>query len=63
LYLGFIYRADVGHWLDENQINLGNSDEVARHWLIVDALTGDLYAAPTREASAVVLRQQLPGGV
>jgi hypothetical protein len=60
LYLGFIYRADVGHWLDENQINLGNSDEPAQHWLVADALTGDLYAATSREASAVVHQQQLP---
>jgi hypothetical protein len=52
----------VGRWLDENQINLGNSDETAQHWLVVDALTGDLYAAPSREASAVVRQQQLLGG-
>ena len=62
LYLGFIHRADVGRWLEEQGLNLGNSDEAAQHWLVVDALTGDLYAAPSREASAVVRQQQLPGG-
>jgi hypothetical protein len=41
---------------------LGNSDEPARPWLIADALTGDLYAAPSREVSAVVRPQQLSGG-
>ena len=62
LYLGFIHRAEVGRWLDEHGLNLGNSDEPARHWLVADALTGDLYAAPSREASAVVRQQQLLGG-
>ena len=62
LYLDFIHRADVRRWLDEHSLNLGNSDEAAQHWLVVDALTGDLHAAPSREASAVVRQQQLPGG-
>jgi hypothetical protein len=62
LYLGFIHRADVGRWLDEQGLNLGNSDEAAQDWLVADALTGDLHAAPSREASAVVRQQQLPGG-
>jgi len=39
-----------------------DGDEPAQHWLVVDALTGDLYAAPSREGSAVVRQQQLPGG-
>jgi hypothetical protein len=60
LYLNFIRQADVHRWLDKNRLNLGNSDEAAQHWLIADALTGDLYAAPTREASAVVRQQRLP---
>ena len=62
LYLGFIHQKHVYRWREEHSLNLGNSDEAARHWLVADALTGDLYAAPTREASAVVRRQQLPGG-
>jgi hypothetical protein len=62
LYLAFIHQADMRRWLDENGLNLGNSDEPARHWLVADALTGHLYAAPGREASVVVRRQQLPGG-
>jgi hypothetical protein len=31
----------------------------AEHWLIADAVTGDLYAAPRREALEIVRRQAL----
>jgi hypothetical protein len=60
LYLDFIRQAEVRDWLDCQGINLGSSDEPAEHWLIADALTGDLYAAPEREAHAIVRNQQLP---
>jgi hypothetical protein len=60
LFLDFIRQADVRRWLDENRLNLGNSDEPAQHWLIADAETGEVYAAPSREASAIVRQQQLP---
>jgi hypothetical protein len=61
LYLAFIHQPDVRRWLDEHGIHLGNSDEPARHWLVVDSLTNDLYAAPVREASQALRSQQLPG--
>jgi hypothetical protein len=57
LYLRFIHQADVHRWLDEHGLNLGSSDEEAKHWLIADALTNDLYAAPQREASRIVRQQ------
>jgi hypothetical protein len=60
LYLDFIHRPDVSCWLEENGIHLGNSDQPASHWLVVDAPTGALYAAPRREAHAAVSRQELP---
>jgi hypothetical protein len=60
LYLDFVRQPEVRNWLDANAINLGNSDESASHWLIADALTGDLYAAPQREARAIVRNQTLP---
>jgi hypothetical protein len=60
LYLDFIRRPEVRRWLDEQGLNLGNSDEPATHWLIADATTGDLYAAPQREASLIVRQQELP---
>ena len=39
---------------------LGDSEREARHWLVTDALAGDLYAAPRGEASFVVRTQRLP---
>jgi hypothetical protein len=60
LYLDFVRRADVCRWFDENGIHLGNSEEPAQHWLIVDSLTGEVHAAPGREALALLRRQQLP---
>jgi hypothetical protein len=60
LFLGFIYQLPVGGWLNENSVHLGDSDRQARHWLVADAQTGDLYAAPRREASLVVHNQRLP---
>ena len=62
LFLGFVYQQHVHRWLEEHGLNLGSSDESARHWLVADALTGDLYAAPRREASAIVRQQRLPAG-
>jgi hypothetical protein len=59
LYLRFIRQPQVGEWLGCQGINLGSSDEAAKHWLVADALTGDLYAAPSREASAIVRSQRL----
>src|SRR5689334_18434214 len=61
VFLGFVYQKHVHRWLEEHGLNLGSSDEEAQHWLVADALTGDLYAAPRREAGAVVRQQQLPG--
>src|SRR5205807_2325356 len=60
LYLDFIRQPQVTEWLDRHGIHLGNSDEAAEHWLVVDALTGDLFAVPRREASAILIKQQLP---
>ena len=61
LYLGFGHRPDVQGWLDENGIHLGNSDESARHWLVADAQTGEVYVAPAGEARLAVRLQRLPG--
>ena len=61
LYLGFIRQPQVRSWIDENQLDFGNSDESATHWLIADASTGELFAAPVREAYSAVQAQRLPG--
>jgi hypothetical protein len=60
LYLDFIRQPDVRRWLDTNGVHLGNSDEQARSWLVVDAQTGDLYAAPTGEACRILRTQSIP---
>jgi hypothetical protein len=60
LYLGFVAQPHVDHWLTENGIRLGDSEREARHWLVADARTGDLYAALRSEASFAVRTQQLP---
>jgi hypothetical protein len=62
LYLDFIHQLPVAGWLEENGIHLGNSDQPASHWLVIDSTTGELYAAPRRQAHAIVFRQELPGG-
>jgi hypothetical protein len=62
LYLDFVHQSDVRAWLDENGLCLGNSDEAARHWLIADARTADLHAAPWKQAAAMVRRQELETG-
>ena len=60
LYLRFIHRPEVRRWLAEQGLNLGNCDEPATHWLVADATTGDLSAAPRREALEIVRQQELP---
>ena len=60
LFLDFIHQADVQRWLDENGIHLGNSDEQARHWLVVDAATCEVYAAPRSEAFRILRTQNIP---
>jgi hypothetical protein len=62
LFLDFIHQRPVHDWLARQGLNLGNSDESATHWLIADAETGDLFAAPSSEASAIVRSQKLPCG-
>jgi hypothetical protein len=60
LYLSFLRRKDVWAWRDEHDLNFGNSDEEAIHWLVVDADTGDVYAATVEVARLVVSSQTLP---
>jgi hypothetical protein len=60
LYLSFLRRKDVWAWRDEHELQFGNSDEEATHWLVVDANTGEVYAAPKAEARRAVFDQNLP---
>ena len=61
LFLDLVRRPEVRRWLDDSGINLGNSDEAATHWLVVDAVTGEAHAAPCREARPALASQRLPG--
>jgi hypothetical protein len=49
----------VRQWIDENGLDLGSSDEPAKHWLVANASTDELFAAPVRQAHAVVRAQQI----
>lgn len=61
LYLGFTRQPQVRQWIDQHGLDLGSSDDSACHWLVADALTGDIFAGPVREAHAAVRAQRLPG--
>ncbi len=62
LFLGFIRQPQVRQWLDQNRLDLGSSDESAQHWLIADASTGELFAAPVEQAHAIVRAQRVFDG-
>lgn len=59
LYLDFIRQPDVKTWFQQNDIHLGNSEEAARMWLVVDANTGEVFAIPCQEARVILLRQSV----
>ncbi len=61
LYLDFVRRPEVRLWLNENGIRLGSSDKAAEHWLIVDAVTREVHAAPCDEARPLLRLQSFPG--
>jgi hypothetical protein len=61
LFLVFKRRDDVAAWLTANGIHLGNSDERAQHWLVVDERTWEVFAAPCEEARMAVIQQDIPG--
>lgn len=59
LYLAFKRQPHVQQWLDDNGIHLGNSEEDARHWLVAEVGTGELWAMDVLEASATLLTEIL----
>jgi hypothetical protein len=60
LLLTFLRRKDVWAWRAEHELNFGNSDEEATHWLVVDKDTNEVYAAPKAEARQAVIDQIIP---
>lgn len=59
LYLAFVRQPHVRRWIDEIDIRLGNSEDEARHWLVAEVATGDLWAMDRFEASATILTEVL----
>ena len=59
-FLDLIRRPDVRGWLDAHGVHLGNSDEEADYWLIADAATNEVWAAPWMDARLFVSFQTLP---
>lgn len=63
LFLAFVRQPHVRQWLDENDLQIGNSELDAKHWLVADAVTNDVYAADRRTARTAVVAQRLPAVV
>lgn len=55
----FFHQRQVRSWLTEHEINLGNSDEAATHWLVIDRLINDGFIAPRPLAQHAVQQQRL----
>lgn len=60
LFLAMVRWPGAALWLALNGVQLGDSLREARHWLVVDSLTNEVYAAPRCLARAVVRAQALP---
>jgi hypothetical protein len=60
LLLDLLRRADVRRWVGQHGIHLGDSEREATHWLIADAATNEVYAAPWMDARLWVSFQTLP---
>ncbi len=60
LLLTLLRRKDVWAWRTEHELNFGNNDEEATHWLIVDKDTDEVDAAPKAEARQAVIDQIIP---
>ena len=58
-YLELVRRPEVEAWLDGQAINLGNSEEPATHWLLVDGWTEQGYVSPATAARDKLRTQRL----
>ena len=58
-YLELVRQPEVATWLDEQAINLGNSEESATHWLLVDGLLDRGYVSPAAAARDKLRTQRL----
>ena len=58
-YLELVRQPRVEAWLDEQQVNLGTSEEPATHWLLVDDWTKLGYVSPAAAARDKLRTQRL----
>lgn len=58
VYQEFVRRPEVAGWIAEHGLHLGDSERQAEHWLLADAVTGQVGAAPWREARMALVRQR-----
>ncbi|MBN9521370.1 hypothetical protein J0H58_23090 [bacterium] len=45
LFLDLVRRPDVSAWRESNGLHLGDGERESEHWLILDTLNGEMYAA------------------
>ena len=67
VYQEFIRRPEVAALVAEHDLHLDDSERQAEHWLLVDAVTGEVRAASWREVRMALVRQlqreqTVPGG-
>jgi hypothetical protein len=55
----FFHRPVVRSWLALHNVNLGNSDEAATHWLIIDRAGHQGFVAPVDQAWKHLRQQRL----
>ena len=58
VYQEFVRRPEVAAWVADHGLHFGDSERQADHWLVVDAVTGEVGAAPWREARSALVRQR-----
>jgi hypothetical protein len=55
----FVYQKQIQTWLGQRDINVGNSDEEATHWLIIDRLTNDGFIASRNHGRQIIQQQRM----
>lgn len=55
----FVHQRLVRAWLLEHGINLGNSDESATYWLIINRMTNEAFIATAQDGRRVIQQQRL----
>lgn len=59
VYWELTRRPAVQKWLHEHRVNLGDSDQCATHWLLIDRATGRAYVCDITSARDYVRTQIL----